>query len=465
MPAPRTVWWALLLLLSGQGLLHGQPATVGHGFMQMASFQYLERIAENVPLGSNEDGHAPAIDVGDRSKPTLADLDHDGDLDLLVGGANGWLTYYENIGTPTEGVFKFSSLLSGLDIGNEAAPALGDLDGDGDLDLLIGCDDYRLFFYENTGTITKASFALRTGDADPFSGYQGDASYWGNYTCPTITDVNGSGRMDVVVGDVHGEMQYFQNDSHDGQLVFTWMGGLANRFKDVSVGSHLAPCAVDNNGNGRPEGLLFGTFANDYPHLCWAPGGAFYFQEPLPSGQFLYPVYSLEEGERSCAPAVGDLDGDGEMDLILGGTTGRLFLFRGGAGAGYEVWQALCFNLPGEANLAEPAADPDGDRIRNLVEYALGLLPKSADASPFPLPLLDNGGHLTQALQIRDDDPKLSVVAEVSADLSFASVTTIQPVISDPDPDDGLKTLTFTDPTPAATAPRHFLRFRFDHAP
>lgn len=73
-------------------------------------------------------------------------------------------------------------------------------------------------------------------------------------------------------------------------------------------------------------------------------------------------------------------------------------------------------------------------------------------------------GHLTQAIDIRDDDPTLGVLAEFSNDLSFSSVTTVQPVITDTDGDDGLKTLTFTDPLAAAASPR-FGRFKFSVGP
>jgi hypothetical protein len=56
-------------------------------------------------------------------------------------------------------------------------------------------------------------------------------------------------------------------------------------------------------------------------------------------------------------------------------------------------------------------------------------------------------------------------VAEFSNSLAFTSVTTVQPVVTDPDIDDGLKTLTFTDPQPSAAAVQRFVRFKFSVGP
>ena len=60
-----------------------------------------------------------------------------GDLDLVVGNKDGVLNYIENTGTSTAPVFVQRSgsanPFDGVDVGNEGAPALGDIDGDGTL--------------------------------------------------------------------------------------------------------------------------------------------------------------------------------------------------------------------------------------------------------------------------------------------------------------------------------------------
>ena len=83
--------------------------------------------------------------------PTFGDLDGDYDPDMLIGAVNGQIYYYENTGTIISPSYTYRGLLQNIDVGNHSTPALGDLDGDGDLDLIIGNEAGTVAYYEHTG--------------------------------------------------------------------------------------------------------------------------------------------------------------------------------------------------------------------------------------------------------------------------------------------------------------------------
>ena len=83
--------------------------------------------------------------------PTFGDLDNDGDLDMIVGDQNGQLHYFVNTGSVNSPSFSLSVPgINGIDVGNSAAPYLSDIDSNGTLDLLIGNENGRVHYYSNS---------------------------------------------------------------------------------------------------------------------------------------------------------------------------------------------------------------------------------------------------------------------------------------------------------------------------
>lgn len=103
-----------------------------------------------------------SIDIGNNSTPTFVDIDKDGDLDIIIGNSAGTISYYENI-TDSTGI-KFglrtstNNPFNGIDVGDNSTPTFADLDKDGDLDAVIGTADGTIKYYKNTGIPSKPTF-------------------------------------------------------------------------------------------------------------------------------------------------------------------------------------------------------------------------------------------------------------------------------------------------------------------
>ena len=102
------------------------------------------------PVWTAKPGWNPPY-AGQGTTPALADLDSDGDYDLLVGDKSGVTSAYENTGSASSPVWTRKTSWDPPDVAElSAKPALADLDGDGDYDLLIGTLEGVSFAYENT---------------------------------------------------------------------------------------------------------------------------------------------------------------------------------------------------------------------------------------------------------------------------------------------------------------------------
>ena len=178
------------------------PADAGAQHKMAAGGDLLGTLNSTTGAGSNP---VAGIDVGDASAPTFADLDNDGDLDLVVGEWDGDLLYYENTGTPNQPNFTertgYANPLGYVDLFGRSIPTFADLDDDGDLDLVMGEWDGDTHYYENTGTHSQPTFRIRFGDANPLVGVEADED-----SALTFADLDDDGDLDLVVGEWDGTL-------------------------------------------------------------------------------------------------------------------------------------------------------------------------------------------------------------------------------------------------------------------
>ncbi|WP_369177726.1 FG-GAP-like repeat-containing protein [Candidatus Thiodubiliella endoseptemdiera] len=259
------------------------------------------------------------IDVGLYSTPTLADIDGDGDLDLVVGESNGTLKYYQNTGTTSNPAYEAKTgddnPFNGIDAGYSAKPTLADIDGDGVLDLVVGGNDGTLKYYQNTGTTSNPADEAKTGDDNPFNGID-----VGNLSAPTLADIDGDGDLDLVVGEAYGTLKYYQNTGTTSNPAYEAKTGDSNPFNGIDVGLYSAPTLADIDGDGDLDlvvGEEYGTLKY-YQNTGTTSNPAYEAKTGDDN-----PFNGIDVG-NAASPTLADIDGDGDLDLVAGKNDGTL---------------------------------------------------------------------------------------------------------------------------------------------
>ena len=285
-----------------------------------------------------------------------------------------------------------ASAIDGVAVPAEAAPYPVDWDLDGDMDLLVGAGDGRLYYFERDGDAWLDQGALVAGD---------DTIVVGAAAIPLLVDLDGDHDQDLVVQDDSGAFRVYTDESAPGDapaLSADWTtlqlstGGGAS--VDLVAAAGARPLAVHWNGDGLADlmlGRADGTIVV-YPH------------GPTPEPLFGQPTAltgagtgaTLDVGEQAAPWMLYDLDGDGDLDLAAGDEGGEVHLWASAQSSGVQYFPSPSQSVAtGETGRVIPMVlDWDGDGVDDLVYGAegggLGWMPGLAEL-PAPVGALGGG--------------------------------------------------------------------------
>ena len=234
----------------------------------------------------------------------LGDLDGDGKLDIVVSnGTTGTLSVFRN--TSSAGSLNAGSFAAKVDFntgGSGYGIAIGDIDGDGKPDIVAtNRNASSVSLLRNTsafGTITSGSFAANVDFTT------GAAS---NPYGVVIVDFDGDGKRDIAVA-TSGAVSVFRNTSTSGSIT---AGSLAAKVDFVPSGTSIGVTAADIDGDGNPD-LICANSADSTVSVFRniSTSGS------ITSGSFAAKVdFTLSGSPNSIA--VGDIDSDGKPDLVI----------------------------------------------------------------------------------------------------------------------------------------------------
>ena len=233
------------------------------GIQLIDNFYFYENVTEEESAYNFiTNNYLNTIDHLSDTCPTLVDIDSDGDQDLFIGQKfttdtnpfNGRIIFYLNTGNGNTPIFTlYDEEFLGDQLGTDLCPHFGDIDSDGDYDLLVGTYSGDIKIFKNIGDKYNFNFIYH-------STIETDSNFW--FSVPALIDIDLDSDLDIILGNIYGDLSVYRQDES-----FSFAFEL-DHFQDISVGYYSAPYFFDIDLDDDLDLIVGGrdthkTFLND----------------------------------------------------------------------------------------------------------------------------------------------------------------------------------------------------------